>query len=480
MGKGERRLNWNQLLIPLRQRPGSASAVPDSRNEFEKDYHRIVGSASFRRLQDKTQVFPLDQSDFIRTRLTHSLEVSSLARSLSQTVGQEIYFRGLDDSLTLELVHQMGDLLLCAGLIHDIGNPPFGHYGETSVRDWFTLNLPLLEYKGQKLNRVLSSQMINDLLYFEGNAQAIRLLSKLHFLKDSHGMNLTLPLLNTIIKYPVSSLEIDAQHKDIRFHKMGYFYAERELYEQISYHTGTRGCRHPLTFLLEAADDIAYRTADIEDAYIKGRFTYGQLKEALWETERLYGLDEAAISEYHFRISVLDEKLAEAKEKQVNKPELYAIQNWIVYIQANLIQETTKSFCNHYSAIMNGEYPYDLFHGNAAELILDVLGDIAVAYVFTSKQIISMEIAANSIIKGLLDKFIPACVHWDTDEPLLSLEPRLMAMISDNYRSSYYAQSKDKSEVEKLYLRILLVTDYICGMTDSFAKSVYQKFYGMD
>lgn len=480
MNQIERRLDWNRLLTSVRQRPSSGVAVSDSRNEFEKDYHRIVGSASFRRLQDKTQVFPLDQSDFIRTRLTHSLEVSSLARSLSQTVAQEIYFRGLDPSLTRELTHEMGDLLLCAGLIHDIGNPPFGHYGETSIRDWFKINLPLLRYRGKRLNEVLHPQMIQDLLNFEGNAQAIRLLSKLHFLKDDFGMNLTLPLLNTIIKYPVSSLEMKPHHADVRYKKFGYFYTETKLYTEICSHTGTNGCRHPLTFLLEAADDIAYRTADIEDAYIKGRFTYGQLMEALMSTPRLDVMSHNEQADYLYRCDILDQKRAEAKDKKVNKPDLYAIQNWIVFVQASLIQEATRSFCDHYDAIMNGEWSSDLFKGTTAEYLIGVLGDIAVEFVFTSKQIISLEIAANSIIKGLLDKFLPAAIHWKTEQPRTSLEPRMMAMISDNYRSSYFSQSEGKSEIEQLYMRILLVTDYICGMTDNFAKSLYRKFYGME
>jgi dGTPase len=386
----------------------------------------------------------------------------------------------LDPSLTLELVYEMGDLLLCAGLIHDIGNPPFGHYGETSIRDWFKINLPLVRYRGRPLIEVLSPQMINDLLNFEGNAQALRLLSKLHFLKDDYGMNLTLPLLDTIIKYPVSSLEVNPTHPDIRFRKIGYFYSERELYRQICEVTGTFDCRHPLTFLLEAADDIAYRTADIEDAYIKGRFTFGQLREALLSTPRLNDMNSSEKEAYFDRCRVLDEKLAEARAKKVNKPELYALQNWMVFVQANLLQESTLAFCDHYEAIMNGSHPHDLFHGTTAAALIDVLGDIAVEYVFTSKQIISLEIAANSIIKGLLDQFMPSCIHWKTELPTTSLEPRLMAVISDNYRSSYLSQSKGKDEVEQLYLRILLVTDYICGMTDGFAKSLYKNFSGFE
>ena len=275
------RLNWESLLSPRRFRKSESKQTGDNRNEFEKDYHRIVTSASFRRLQDKTQVFPLDQSDFVRTRLTHSIEVSSLAKSLGQMVSQEIYFRRLDPALTQRLVYEMSDLLLCAGLIHDIGNPPYGHYGETTIRDWFVRRLPQLMYLGQPLDQLLTDQMKADLFNFEGNAQALRLLTKLHFLKDDYGMNLTIPLLNTIMKYPVSSLDVKPDHENVQFHKMGYFLAESDIFASIVDVTGTENCRHPLTFLLEAADDIAYRTADLEDAYKKGRFTYDQFRHTL-------------------------------------------------------------------------------------------------------------------------------------------------------------------------------------------------------
>ena len=173
---------------------------------FEKDYHRIIGSASFRRLQDKTQVFPLDKSDYIRTRLTHSLEVSSFARSLGQNVGEKIIREKKDYSFTTQMKEDICAILQCAGLLHDIGNPPFGHFGETVIQDWFKEHLPLISYNGKPLTEILLPQMQNDFYNFEGNTQALRVVSKLHFLVDENGMNLTKALLGTIIKYPLSSV----------------------------------------------------------------------------------------------------------------------------------------------------------------------------------------------------------------------------------------------------------------------------------
>ena len=282
----KRNLEWNKLLAAERERQsGSTSNVrklsTDLRSEFEKDYHRIIGSASFRRLQDKTQVFPLDKSDFIRTRLTHSLEVSSFGKSLGQNISENILKYQKDETFTPKMKEDICNILQCAGLIHDIGNPPFGHFGELAIREWFEQNLDKLEFKGKKITEVLTEQMLEDLYHFEGNAQAFRLVTKLHYLVDERGMNLTYGLLGSILKYPVSSLEIDKESDDIKRKKLGYYYADRKMFETVQKATGTEGNRHPLAFILEAADDIAYKTADIEDAFIKGFLSYGALCEEL-------------------------------------------------------------------------------------------------------------------------------------------------------------------------------------------------------
>ena len=261
-------MEWKKLLCDERIRSFRRQSAADLRTEFEKDYHRIIGSASFRRLQDKTQVFPLDRSDFVRTRLTHSLEVSSLAKSLGQNIGQKIQMEIRDDSFLPEHKAAVCDILQCAGLLHDIGNPPFGHFGEAAIQDWFRKNLKELEFKGKPLTELLSDQMIRDFYHFEGNTQAFRVVTRLHFLVDEHGMNLTKALLGTIIKYPVSSVEIDKESGDIRTKKMGYFFADRENFWDVQEATGTNGRRHPLAFLLEAADDIAYRTAGEEGLHL--------------------------------------------------------------------------------------------------------------------------------------------------------------------------------------------------------------------
>ena len=469
-------MNWNELLSGDRIRSFQKSTTTrDLRTEFEKDYHRIIGSASFRRLQDKTQVFPLDKSDYIRTRLTHSLEVSSFARSLGQNVGEKIIREKKDPSFTMQMKEDICAILQCAGLLHDIGNPPFGHFGETVIQDWFKEHLSSIFYNGKALTEILTEQMQNDFYHFEGNTQALRVVSKLHFLVDENGMNLTKALLGTIIKYPVSSVEIDKKSGDIRTKKMGYFYADKRIFDNLQFSLGTNGKRHPLAFLLEAADDIAYKTADIEDALKKGCISYSLLLEEL--KSRMETGDEN--SDYGRMIGILEKKYEKAISKGYEQPAVYAVQNWVVSIQGSMIFAASDHFIDYYDEIMEGTYKKDLFDGTGVEKMMKALGDIAYQHAFISKPIFKLEIAAKSILDFLLDKFVEAVLYYDTEAKLSDVHIKWMSLISEDYKNIYHYFSKGCSEEEKLYLRLLLVTDYVCGMTDSYAKNLYQELKGI-
>ncbi len=464
-------MKWEQLLSSKRQREtkGNSKSNGDLRSEFEKDYHRIIGSASFRRLQDKTQVFPLDKSDFIRTRLTHSLEVSSYGKSLGQNIGEYILTYIKDPDFTWKDKEEICNILECAGLIHDIGNPPFGHFGETVIRDWFKRNLPRMEFQGEPIESLLTDQMREDFYHFEGNAQALRLVTKLHYLVDENGMNLTYALLNTIVKYPVSSIGIDKSTGNIKDKKMGYYYADRDVFQAIVKETGTEGKRHPLTFILEAADDIAYKTADIEDAFVKGFISYYQLKEELRQ------LQEREPENTFKPLEKLEHKYESGMKRGVSNPEEYAVKNWIVQVQGYLINCATYGFTSNYSSIMEGDYGKDIFCGTYAEGLMQLLGDMAYRKVFATPAIYKMEVAESVIMDFLMDKFVKAVLYYDTDVSLNEIDKRVISFISENYKSAYHKQAEGKSEKEKLYLRLLLVTDYICGMTDSYAKRLYQE-----
>ncbi|WP_241433493.1 dGTP triphosphohydrolase [Listeria floridensis] len=264
-------MNWNDLLSTTRTNSKNRfKSSNDIRNAFENDYQRIIISASFRRLQDKTQVFPLDKNDFIRTRLTHSIEVSQIAKSLGAKVGSDIVENKIDSTFTESHIKTLSDLLACAGLLHDMGNPPFGHFGECAIRQWFAQNMNKIQFDGSTLKVTLDTQMQEDFLHFDGNAQVIRLITKLHQLYEGmQGMNLTCATVNTLLKYPIPSSEVNKEDSNVKYKKMGYFSAEKDTFKMITQETGTLNYRHPATFLLEAADDISYLLADLEDGMKK-------------------------------------------------------------------------------------------------------------------------------------------------------------------------------------------------------------------
>ena len=473
-------MNWKQLLCARRERSHTTSNPNDVRTEFRKDYHRIIGSASFRRLQDKAQVYPLLRGDFVRTRLTHSLEVSDFAGSLCDTI-----FRRLIENNTPDIDDTVRenccDILECAGLVHDIGNPPFGHFGEFAIRNWFEENFPKLLYKGTPVCDLLDEQMKADFLDFEGNAQALRVLTRLHTLMDIEtGMNLTYALLNTIVKYPVSSLQIDKNSGDIRTKKMGFYRSEQALFEQISESTGAVGCRYPLTFILESADDIAYKTADIEDAVIKGLLNYEQLlselrnekflKECKNDGERK-ALEDAAAE--------LEHALDSAGKLNMRDPRSKAVQRWIVKQQNTMIYAAADAFCDNYKAIMDGEFKDELLGISRARVLAKALSDIAYRYAFRSPLIVKSELSENAVMNYLLDKIVTAALRFDTDDGNM-YDRDLTEVLSENYLQICRKSCEDKSDAEQAYARLLFACDCVCGMTDSYASDFFRKLSGFE
>ncbi|MGN0650961.1 MAG: deoxyguanosinetriphosphate triphosphohydrolase [Oscillospiraceae bacterium] len=471
-------MNWKQLLSAERSRSAAADSN-DIRTEFRRDYHRILNSASFRRLQDKTQVFPLDRGDFVRTRLTHSLEVSSFAESLADTAFTKLIKSGADPEITTQVRENCCDILRCAGLVHDIGNPPFGHFGEFTIREWFKDNLPGLEYRARSVDAMLSEQMKGDFLNFEGNAQALRVLTKLHLLIDEHGMNLTFALLNTIIKYPVASTGIDKHSGNIKDKKMGYYLSEQPLFERITESTGAAGCRYPLTFLLEAADDIAYKTADIEDAVRKGMLSYQSLLAELSGRQAQEKCRTVAEREaLKTAAEKLEHCLESAQKRAMPSPEENAVQNWIVRIQSYLLYSAADEFVLNYNEIMRGEYRSELLGTAPVRVLAEMLSDIAYRYAFTSKEIFKIELSVKVMLDSLLERLTGAALRINTPQQKITDE-KMISVISENYLRICEMSASGGDEAQQAYARLQLVTDYVCGMTDGYARSLYRDITGI-
>lgn len=472
-------MTWDRLLSPKRSRDIVSPRPGDVRSEFAKDYHRILSSPSFRRLQDKTQVFPLDRGDFVRTRLTHSLEVSSFAGSIGDTA-----FTGLmktHPEITPQVRQDCIEILRCSGLIHDIGNPPFGHFGENTIRQWFGEHFGELSFKGRPVKELLTEQMIGDFLHFEGNAQALRVLTKLHVLIDiGNGMNLTYALLNTIIKYPVSSLNINKKSGNIKDKKMGYFTAEQQIFEDVTRSTGAAGCRYPLTFLLESADDIAYKTADIEDAAVKKLISYNQLLEEI--SSRKY-LERCENEQDRTALNSAAENLRHCLDSAQNRglplAEKKAVQRWVVNLQSTLIYAVSDAFSENYDAIMNGTFTRELLAASPVRVLADALSDIAYRYAFQSPGVLKTELSACAMMNLLLDSITGAALRFGTDEQRIT-DSNLMSLLPEEFLMVCRKSCEEKSDAEQSYFRLLLATDCVCSMTDGYARELFRTLSGIE
>lgn len=485
-------MEWDKLLSVARL--GEDINLPYSRDysisEFEKDYWRIVDCSAFRRLQDKTQVFPLDKSDFVRTRLTHSLEVSSLAKQLvAMTYRNLAIYPNSTYPFSEKNAQDAAEIAACAGLLHDIGNPPFGHFGEDVVLAWFKNNISILTYEttnGSKV-KLHNDQLIADLQNFEGNAQAFRLLTKLHYVDSDHGLNLTAAVLNSLVKYPASSMQIDPESDNVCLHKLGYYKADEDDFLKIADCTGTffdgQHHRHPLAFILEAADDIAYATADLEDSFKKGLFTIDQFIH-FFKSEMRNSKNPQSDKVYE-KVEHLISELSSYRQddEKTHDGEMQAFQKWVNYTRHWLMYAAAFSFSKNYSSIMDGSFNKELIEGTFHETTMVVLKDAMVEFTFNSPSILKLELSAEKIIGELLYRFAEASVDWDVESSSrLSKRKagkKLISLISTNHKEAYLKNKIDGDLEYNLYLRLLLIADFVSGMTDTYAKYLYQELSGI-
>jgi len=442
-------LEWERLLTDFRLEEESSSKQKqhDGRSEFQKDFDRIVFSPAFRRLQDKTQVFPLPESDFVHTRLTHSLEVSCVGRSLGNLVGETVIKRhhSLKDRFTK---FHFGEIVAAACLAHDIGNPPFGHSGEDAIAEFFRSG------NGQKFkSRIKDEKKWTDLIKYEGNAQGFRIITKLQNPKVIGGLQLTYSTLAAVTKYPRESF-ISIKSKSLlnkAYRKYGFFQAEKDLFKEVANATGLNSqkngkvywwCRHPLAFLVEAADDICYRVMDLEDGFRLGFVTFKETEEMLIPL-----INKEALKGY--------------KEKDEK--------DRIGYLRAvaisELVNELAKVFLDEEKNILGGKFEIDLISEIKRANALEKIKDISVEKIYKSRSVVEREVAGYEVLGGLLDTFINAYNEAyegkisSKNKAVFALLPgRITEEISDD-----------------LYLRLLRIIDFVSGMTDSYAVSLFRK-----
>lgn len=448
----EEMMTWGQLLSNKRLGQENMPQKKDDRTEFQRDYDRLIFSAPFRRLQNKTQVFPLPGSIFVHNRLTHSLEVSSVGRSLGNDVSRQL----LEVHPELANTHftELGSIVSAACLAHDLGNPPFGHSGERAIGTYFSEGEGqfLKEYVCKETHDCLTPAQWDDIIHFEGNANAFRLLTHHFNGRRKGGFVMTYSTLASIVKYPFSSDLAGGKRK------FGFFRSEVEDYCRIARELGILRkespegsysyVRYPLVYLVEAADDICYQIMDIEDAHKLKILTTK-------ETQQLFlnYFDEEKQSHIINRMTTLDD-----------------VNEQIVYLRSCVIncleQECVRVFVEHEEEILKGTFTGTLIK-NISDLprrAYEACEDTAFKKIYHCKDVVDIEIAGFKVITTLTDLMVKAVTNSDK-----AFSQLLINRVSTQY----------DIKAPTLYGRIMAVLDYISGMTDVYALDLYRKINGM-
>lgn len=441
-------MNWKQLISNKRLGQESRHAIRhDDRSEFKRDYDRLIFSAPFRRMQNKTQVFPLPGSIFVHNRLTHSLEVASVGMSLGNDVAHCVM--KTRPELADTLFTQIGTIVSTACLAHDMGNPPFGHSGEKAIQTFFT------EGKGAYLKDRLSPELWNDITHFEGNANAFRLLAHRFKGRRDGGFVMTYTTLASIVKYPFTSALAEKGHG-----KFGFFSTEADIFCRIADDLGiirksANGCpaeyaRHPLVYLVEAADDICYEIMDIEDAHKLKIVTYE-------ETKRLFLDFFDEMGQNHIMQRIHDEEITDDNEK-------------VIYMRACVINALERAcvdaFMRHEDEIMRGEFSGSLIDSIDDRLVKAYRNctELSKKRIYKSKPVLDVELSGFKIMDSLMEVMTEAAVN-----PQRFYSRQLISRVSSQYDIS----------APDLETRIMAVIDYISGMTDVYALDIYQKINGI-
>lgn len=444
----------------------------DSRTPFEHDYDRILFSAPVRRLADKTQVFPMERNDSVRTRLTHSHEVGNLCRSFATQLKRrkpDVFgeIRFADDAITIASA---------VGLAHDLGNPPFGHQGESTIQRWFKQKQEIFVGKKGSEAFELTSAQKTDLLAWEGNAQAIRLLSRLQVSKGRHGLDLTSGTLAALMKYTVQSTDRGEDHPAKK--KFGYFQADKENALRILYNVGLEpGKRHPIAYIMEACDDIAYSVIDIEDAIKKGIVSINDVIMAIYHVKGFEDLSKR-----------LDDKVKEVRELDRSPSEVNDIgaQYYRTFCIREMVISAIDGYIANISAISAGTFDSALIKKSTCAPLCAALKDFAFTHAYSSAPVKEIELRGDNLIHGLMDYFWRAiCEHASSGEvEKTPFGEFVFSHISKNYvrcfEDSVAGSQSSGSLADVRYHELLLMTDMISGMTETFAVDLYEKFVRLD
>jgi dGTPase len=448
------KMNWQTLLNHNRIGRRDGDFHNDGRSPFEVDFDRIIFSSAFRRLQDKTQVFPLSESDYVRTRLTHSLEVSCVGRSLGTMVGNTLHKK----YRLRQHPSDIGAIVAAACLAHDLGNPPLGHSGEDAIRHWFNHSAIARSIKIR-----IPEKQRPDIASYEGNAQGFRLLTKIIHPDSDGGLQLTYATLAAMAKYPIQSGLSDKETEGkAGAKKYGFFDSEKASFAKVAEKTGllkrspTRlwWCRHPLAFLMEAADDICYRAVDFEDGYRLGLITYDEIHEIFCnilhaEPNALAGITAEKGKVQYLRARAIGE----------------------------LVKQATKAFLDVEDRCLDGSFDKELLTLIPAAPQLAKIKALTVEKIYSHAGVVEIEAAGFQVLGGLLDAFAGAAFAVAKTQKRKANPParsrKLLQLVPEQFLEAPLTPHRDP------YRCLMNIIDFVCGMTDSYAVSLYKKISGI-
>ncbi|MDT8385788.1 MAG: dNTP triphosphohydrolase [Gammaproteobacteria bacterium] len=458
-------MDLKKLFSQVKRKPKekSSKASSEVRTPTERDYDRILFSTPVRRLADKTQVFPLERNDSIRTRLTHSHEVANLARS----IGVDLAFNSnVFEDLGENAKRNVPAMLGAIGLAHDLGNPPFGHQGEEAIRSWFRDNQDILN--ADKDDTPLTDAMKQDFLLFEGNAQTIRLLTRLQIIDDEYGLNLTCGTLAALMKYTVPSNKIDdSDNPHVAKKKFGYFQSEAEIVKDVWKKTNlSEGKRHPLTYIMEACDDIAYTVLDAEDAVKKKLVSFHDLIAFL----KHHGNGDKLVDQVCTKACEDNDKyrknLTSLSPSELND---ISMQKFRVHAIGAMVSSVSNTFIEHKEQILEGCFPKDLLDASQAVNLKKKLKIFDKENAYLHRSVLEVELKGYNTIRAIMDYLWKSiCLNEDKRGPF---ETYVYERISENYRRAY----ENESSLPKRYRQLQLMTDMVSGMTDNYAVDFYNE-----
>lgn len=442
-------MNWKQLLSAKRwgYEYREESDQIDARSEFQRDYDRLIFSSPFRRLQNKTQVFPLPGAVFVHNRLTHSLEVASVGRSLGRLFYNIMKKENPDIDKEYPFLQEVGNIVSAACLSHDLGNPAFGHSGEAAISSYFTAG------DGQKYQTEVTAEEWADLTHFEGNANALRILTHAFAGKDKKGFALTYATLASIVKYPCSAID---GHQKGNHHrkKYGYFDTEIATFQKIAEELGLQKdptnpkgyLRHPLVYLVEAADDICYNIIDLEDAHHLKILSYADVEELL--------LPLCGGEDLRSRLDTLVDtgsRVELLRAKAIN----------------TLIHGCARVFAKNQDMFLEGSFDMPLMDALDDPIVaqLKKISEISIERIYNAPTVVQIEIAGFKVMNALLEEFIPAYLKKEKGH----FDKKIVAMIPPQFHTNQ----------TDTYTKIRTVLDYVSGMTDIYAVDLYRKIKGI-